>query len=86
MEEFDWNYVWVALVLNALLIVVLPKVFKKPTGIKPVDEIMLFLNAQKSFLVQSSLVLALVVYGSHYWLNSEGTAATSPVVKPFAAK
>jgi len=83
MEEFDWNYVWVALVLNALLIVVLPKVFKKPTGIKPVDEIMLFLNAQKSFLVQSSLVLALVVYGSHYWLNSEGTAAISPAVKPF---
>jgi hypothetical protein len=39
---------------------------------------MSFSNAQKSFLVQSALVLALVVYGSHYWLNSEGTAATSP--------
>lgn len=86
MDEFDWNYVWVALVLNALLIVVLPRVFKRPTGIKPVDEVMLYLNAQKSFLVQSSLVLALIVYGSHYWLNSEGTSATSPAVKPFSAK
>jgi len=84
--EFDWNYVWIALVINALLIVVLPKVFKKPTGIKPVDEVILYLNSQKSFLLQSSLVLALIIYGSHYWLNSEGTAATSPAVKPFSAK
>lgn len=84
--EMDWNYVWIALVLNALLIVVLPKVFKKPTSVKPIDDVMLFLNSQQSFLLQSSIVLALVIYGSHYWLNSEGTAATSPAVKPFSAK
>ena len=84
--EMDWNYVWIALVLNALLIVVLPKVFKKPTGVKPIDDVMLFLNSQKSFLLQSSIVLALVIYGSHYWLNSEGTADTRPAVKPFSAK
>lgn len=71
----DWNYVWIALVINALLVVVLPKVFKKPTGIKPADDVMLYLNSQKSFLVQSSLVLVLVIYGSHYWLHSESTKA-----------
>jgi hypothetical protein len=84
MEDFDWNYIWVALVINALLILVLPRVFKKPTGIKPVDETILFLNSQKSFLVQSSIVLAVVVYASHYWLNSESHAPVH--VKPFSQK
>lgn len=82
----EWNYVWIALLINAALIVVLPQVFKKPTKIKPVDDIILYLNSQKSFLLQSSVILALVIYGSHYWLNSETTAATTPAVKPFHAK
>jgi hypothetical protein len=82
----EWNYVWVALAINAILIIVLPQVFKKPTGIKPIDEVILYLNSQKSFLLQSSVVLALAVYGSHYWLNSETTADTTPAVKSFHAK
>jgi hypothetical protein len=42
----------------------------------------LYLNTQDGFLLSSSLTLALVMYLSHYWIDSSsaGTAVSSPVV------
>jgi hypothetical protein len=76
--EMNWNYVWAALVINFVLIVVVPKLVKKPTGIQIIDDVVLYLNSAKSFLVASSIVTALVVYGAHYWVDSQGEGVNSP--------
>ena len=78
----DWNYLWAALFINFLLVRVVPKIVTKPTGFKPVDDVVLYLNTQDGFLLSSSLVLALVIYLTHYWMDSSsvGTAVKSPVV------
>jgi hypothetical protein len=70
MEEFNWNYVWAALVINFLLVYLVPRLIKKPTGVKVLDDTVLYLNSTKSFLLSSSLVIVLVVYGAHYWVES----------------
>jgi hypothetical protein len=85
--EMDWNYVWTALFINFLIVTLVPKLIKKPTGVKALDDVVLYLNAQKDFILASSIVLVVIVYGSHYWLSSSATTpAITPPVKPFAAK
>lgn len=78
----DWNYIWAALFVNFILVRVVPKVLTKPTGFKPVDDVVLYLNTQDGFLLSSSIVLALVIYLTHYWMDSSsaGTAVKSPDV------
>jgi hypothetical protein len=81
MHEFNWNYVWAALAINFLLVYIVPRLVKKPTGIQVVDDVVLFLNSQKGFLLASSIVVAITVYLSHYWVDSQGESGSpsSPV-------
>ena len=78
----DWNYIWVAIFVNFLIIRIVPKVLTKPTGFKPVDDVVLYLNTQDGFLLSSSLTLALVTWLTSYWIESSaaGTAVHSPSV------
>ena len=82
MEEFNWNYIWAALVINFLLVYIVPRLIKKPTGIKVLDDTVLYLNSTKSFLLSSSIVVALVVYGSHYWVASAADSTSSGPSSP----
>lgn len=77
MEEFNWNYVWAALVINFLLVYIVPRLIKKPTGFKVLDDTVLYLNSTKSFLLSSSIIVALVIYGAHYWVESAAEGASS---------
>lgn len=72
--EMDWNYIWAALVINFLIIWIVPRLIKKPTGLKVLDDTILFLNSQQSFLLSSSIVVGLVVYLAHYWVDSQDGA------------
>jgi len=80
--EFNWNYLWAALVINFLLIYLIPRLIKKPTGIQVVDDTVLFLNSQKGFLLASSIIVGVTVYLSHYWVDSQmeggGDTPSSP--------
>jgi hypothetical protein len=78
----DWNYIWIAIFINFLIVRIVPKVLTKPTGFKPVDDVVLYLNTQDGFLLSSSLTLALVIWLTHYWIESSaaGTAVHSPSV------
>jgi hypothetical protein len=78
--EMNWNYIWAALVINFLIVWLVPRLIKKPTGIKVLDDTVLYLNSTKSFLLSSSIVVALVVYGAHYWVESQaaGKGPSSP--------
>jgi len=68
----EWNYVWAAIAVNFLLVYLVPKLIKKPTGIKVIDDVVLFLNSQKGSLLSSCIVIAIVVYLAHYWVESAG--------------
>lgn len=79
--EFNWNYVWAAIVVNFLLVYLVPRLIKKPTGVQVIDDVVLFLNSQKDFMVATTIVTALVTYASIYWVNSqsgEGEGPSSP--------
>jgi len=73
----DWNYVWAAIAINFLIVVIVPRLIKKPTGIKIIDDVVLYLNSQKGFLIASSIVIGLTVYLSHKWINSDGESLPS---------
>lgn len=78
MHEFNWNYVWAALAVNFLLVYLVPKLIKKPTGIKVLDDVVLFLNSQKGSLLSSCIVIGVVVYAAHYWVESATGESHSP--------
>jgi ABC-type branched-subunit amino acid transport system permease subunit len=75
--EMNWNYIWAAIAINFVLVYIVPRIVKKPTGVGIIDDTVLLLNSQKSFLVSSCIVIAIVVYGAHYWVNSQ-TATKGP--------
>jgi hypothetical protein len=74
--EGPWNLIATALFINFLLVRVLTKVVKKPTGIGIIDDTLLYLNTQDGFLLNSSLVLAIVIYLADYWLAPESSPMT----------
>jgi len=70
------NFIAAALFINFILVRVLTKVVKKPTGIGLIDDTILYLNTQDSFLLNSSLVLALVIFLADYSLAPESSSMT----------
>jgi uncharacterized membrane protein len=75
-----------ALIINALIIMIIPRVLTKPIGVPVIDEFVVYLKAQQAFLVASSLLLALTMYLTNYWVEyaakSEGPMSPkSPFVK-----
>jgi energy-converting hydrogenase Eha subunit F len=75
MEGFG-NFLAVALFINFILIRVVTKIVTKPTGLGIVDDTILYLNTQDGFLLNSSLVLALVIFLADYWLAPESSSFT----------
>jgi len=69
-----------ALIINALIIIAVPKILTKPIGVPVIDEFIVYLKAQQAFLVASSLLLALVLYLANYWIEyaSKSEVPTSP--------
>jgi ABC-type branched-subunit amino acid transport system permease subunit len=76
----NWNYIWAAIAVNFLLVYIVPRLIKKPTGIQVLDDTVLFLNSQKGFLLASSIIVGLVTYLAHSWVDSQtGTVSSSPI-------
>jgi len=68
----------IALLINAFLILAIPRVISKPIGVTFIDEFVTYLRAQQTFLVSSSLLLAIVLYATQYWLERSSEGPTSP--------
>lgn len=82
MDDDVMNYVWAAVAVNFLIVFIVPRIVKKPTGIKVVDDIILFLNSEKSFILASSIITGLVVYLAHRWVDSPGGDGASSAESP----
>jgi hypothetical protein len=51
-----------AVFINFLFVRVVTKVVTKPTGVRLIDDTLMYLNTQNGFLLNSSLVLALTIW------------------------
>jgi hypothetical protein len=71
--QVNLNYVWAAMAVNFLLVYIVPKLIKKPTKIKVIDDTVLYLNSQKSFLLSSTIIIGIVTYLAIYWVQTAST-------------
>lgn len=60
----------IAMTLYIVISKVLPQMLKKPSGIKPLDEMNMMVISQQGFLMSGALLVGLIVYLTNY-INSE---------------
>jgi hypothetical protein len=56
----------IASALYLVFSVMVPRLVKKPTGIKLVDELIMYLVAQKGFLMSGTILVAVSTYLANY--------------------
>jgi hypothetical protein len=56
----------IASALYLVFSVMVPRLVKKPTGIKLVDELIMYLVAQKGFLMSGTILVAVLTYLANY--------------------
>jgi hypothetical protein len=59
----------IALIVNLAIVYALPRLFANPTGFKAFDDFVSYLKAQQAFLGFSSILLAVVLYGTMYYIE-----------------
>jgi hypothetical protein len=64
------DLIWASVIVNFLIVFIVPRLIKKPTGVQVIDDIVLYLNTQKSFLIASSIVVGLTTYLAQKWIDS----------------
>jgi hypothetical protein len=75
--EFNWSYLWAALVVNFLLVYLVPRLIQKPTGIQVIDDIVLFLKFSEGFFARVVYCCRnSLTYLAHYWVDSQTGAQT----------
>ena len=66
----------IALVINLVLIFALPRIFVNPTGFKAFDDFVSYLKAQQAFLGFSTVLMAIVLYATAYYILHYGDEAS----------
>jgi hypothetical protein len=56
----------IAMALYLALSILVPKIATKPTGIKLVDDEVMYLMAQKGFLMSGVILIGIIMYGTGY--------------------
>lgn len=56
----------IAMALYLALSIIIPKVITKPTGVKVVDDEVMYLLAQKGFLMSGVILIGIIMYGTNY--------------------
>ena len=66
LDQETLRPVIIAMALYLALNILVPRIIKKPTGIKPVDEIVMTMIAQQDSLMSGTIIIGLVVLGTNY--------------------
>jgi hypothetical protein len=56
----------IAMALYLALSILVPKIVTKPTGIKLIDDEVMYLMAQKGFLMSGVILIGIIMYGTGY--------------------
>ena len=67
--ENEGKVILIALIINLVFVYALPRLFVNPTGFKAFDDFVSYLKAQQAFITFSSFLLAIVMYGTMYYMK-----------------
>ena len=56
----------IAMALYLALSIMIPKIITKPTGVKVLDDEVMYLLAQKGFLMSGVILIGIIMYGTNY--------------------
>jgi uncharacterized membrane protein len=59
----------IAMVLYLVISTLVPKIVKKPTGIKIIDDLIMYLVAQKGFMMSGVILVGVIVYLTNYMIE-----------------
>ena len=68
-----------AMAVYVALVLLVPKIIKKPTGIQFIDDVVLLLISQKGSLMSGTILVGLIVYLSKYVQDYLGGDAEVPL-------
>ena len=66
LDQENLRPVIIAMAVYLAIATLIPRVVKKPTGIQPVDDIVMTLIAQKGSLMSGTIIIGLVVIATNY--------------------
>jgi len=56
----------IAMALYLVLSILIPKIVKKPTGVKVIDDLVMYLVAQKGFIMSGVILIGVIMYSTNY--------------------
>jgi uncharacterized membrane protein len=56
----------IAMALYLVLSILIPKIVKKPTDIKIIDDLVMYLVAQKGFMMSGVILIGVIIYSTNY--------------------
>ena len=66
LDQETLRPVIIAMALYLAINIIVPRIIKKPTGIKPLDELVMTMIAQQSSLMSGTILIGIVVLGTIY--------------------
>lgn len=66
LDQETLRPVIIAMALYIALNIIVPRILKKPTGIKPIDDIVMTMIAQQGSLMNGAIVIGFVVLATNY--------------------
>ena len=71
LDEDSLRPVIISMVLYITIATLVPILFKKPTGVKVVDDLTLSVIRQKEMLMSGTILVGLITFGTNYIQESE---------------
>lgn len=66
LDQETLRPVIIAMALYISINIIVPRVIKKPTGINPLDEIIMTIMSQQGSLTSGAILVGLIVLGTNY--------------------
>jgi len=66
LDQDNLRPVIIAMALYIAISILVPRIIKKPTGIKAIDDLVMTIIAQKDSLMSGTILIGLIVLGTNY--------------------
>ena len=66
LDQETLRPVIIAMALYIAISVLVPRIIKKPTGIQPIDDLVMTIIAQQDSLMSGTILIGLIVLGTNY--------------------
>ena len=66
LDQESLRPVIIAMALYIAVNMLLPRIITKPTGVQPVDELVMTSIAQRDSLMSGTILIGLIVFGTNY--------------------